>query len=58
MPNGTACQNCSHGSHSLPATSPIMTDTAMQATPVSLRHSCSRRTIAGCTVPAPVPSTM
>src|SRR5438128_272197 len=52
-PNGTACQNCSHGSHSVPATSPIMNETTRHAMPVR-RRKCSRRTIAGMVQPAMV----
>ena len=57
-PNGTPLRNWSHRIHSLLAARPIMSETASDPMPTILRI-CSRRIIAGWTVPAPpVPMTM
>ena len=57
-PNGTPCRNWSQRIHSLLPARLIISDTTSEPMPTILRI-CSRRIIAGCTVPrAPVPMTM
>ena len=57
-PNGTPFRNWSHRIHSLLPARPIISETTSEPMPTILRI-CSRRIIAGCTVPAPpVPMTM
>ena len=57
-PNGTAFRNWSQRIHSLLPARAIIKDTTSEPMPTILRI-CSRRIIAGCTVPGPlVPMTM